>query len=103
MESALEGVVSAKESRTLSLIKYGMPVNCKQDFGIRKPQKNHFSALCHKEAVLNYINVNVNSQAMLGPFIEAPISNLCFSPLMTVPKEESKRRIHRTLKLRGSP
>ena len=30
---------------------------------------------------------------MLGPFEHPPIDNLCFSPLMTVPKEQTKRRI----------
>ena len=35
----------------------------------------------------------MNSQAMLGPFKVSPISNLCFSPLMTVPKDDDKRRV----------
>ena len=30
---------------------------------------------------------------MLGPFDKPPITDLCFSPLMSVPKEENKRRI----------
>ena len=30
---------------------------------------------------------------MLGPFKHAPIPNLCFSPMMSVPKEEVKRRV----------
>ena len=29
----------------------------------------------------------------MGPFSISPISNLRYSPLMTVPKEESKRRV----------
>ena len=93
MEAALGSEVSAKERRALSLIKYGMPVNCKQNFGVKKPQKNHFSAICYKKDIEDYIDKNVKSQAMLGPFKEAPISDLCFSPLMTVPKEDAKRRI----------
>ena len=32
-------------------------------------------------------------QAILGPFDLSPFPELCFSPLMTVPKEESKRRV----------
>ena len=93
IERALGSEVSEKDARVLSLIKYGMPVNCKENFGVKKPQKNHHSAICHKDAVKEYIDKNVRSQAMLGPFEEAPINNLCFSPLMTVPKEEDKRRI----------
>ncbi len=30
---------------------------------------------------------------MLGPFKYSPIPDLCFSPLMTVPKDTSKRRV----------
>ena len=30
---------------------------------------------------------------MLGPFKLSPIPSLCFSPLMTVPKEDNKRRV----------
>ena len=33
------------------------------------------------------------SQEMLGPFDVSPIADVCFSPLMTVPKEDSKRRV----------
>ena len=29
----------------------------------------------------------------MGPFLLSPINGLCFSPLMSVPKEESQRRI----------
>ena len=93
MEVALGNEVSFKDSRILSLLKYGMPVNCKENFGVKKKQKKHFSAICHKGAVEEYISKNVNSQAMLGPFEEPPITNLCFSPMMTVPKEADKRRI----------
>ena len=35
----------------------------------------------------------MQTQAILGPFKLSPISDLCFSPLMTVPKEETKRRV----------
>ena len=36
---------------------------------------------------------SVESNAILGPFKTSPIPDLCFSPLMSVPKEETKRRI----------
>lgn len=70
-----------------------MPINCKPSFGVQKLQKNHFSAISHKEAIEEYLLKNVHSHAMLGPFKIPPISNLCFSPLMSVPKEETKRRV----------
>ena len=85
--------ISPKEQMVVSLLKYGMPINCSKDFGIKKPQNNHLSATTFKKEVSEYMFKNVNSQAMLGPFHTSPISDLCFSPLMTVPKEESKRRV----------
>ena len=35
----------------------------------------------------------MQKQAMLGPFEVPPIKNLCFSPLMSVPKEVVKHRV----------
>ena len=93
IEAALGSSATPKEIRTVSLLKYGMPINCNPSFGVRKQQKNHFSAVSYKKSIENYLVKNVISQAMLGPFIQAPIPNLCFSPLMTVPKEDSSRRI----------
>ena len=93
MEAALGNKVSPKEVRILNLLKYGMPVNCEEKFGIKIQQKNHYSAICHTGAVSDYILKNIENKVMLGPFENPPISDLCFSPLMTVPKEEDKRRI----------
>ena len=36
---------------------------------------------------------SIETQALLGPFKSAPIPDLCFSPLMSVPKESFKRRV----------
>ena len=93
IEAALGSSATPKERRTISLLRYGMPINCNPSFGIQKQQKNHFSAISHKKAIDNYLIKNLQSQSMLGPFIQSPIPNLCFSPLMTVPKEEDSRRI----------
>ena len=93
IEAALGSDITFKEQRILDLIKYGMPLNCNKQFGVRKPQKNHFSAVSFKNAIDEYIVNNVKCQAMLGPFEMPPIPDLCFSPMMTVPKEVSKRRV----------
>ena len=77
----------------LNLLKYGMPIDCKPGFGVRRIQKNHFSAVGYKEAITDYICKNVQCQALLGPFEISPIPDLCFSPLMSVPKEGAKRRV----------
>ena len=93
IEAALGSDATPKERRVLNLLKYGMPVNCKPSFGVFKTQKNHFSAISHPEAIKDYLAKNVDAQAMLGPFKVPPFPGLCFSPLMTVPKEDKKRRI----------
>ena len=93
IEAALGSEATPKERRVLSLLEYGMPLNCKPEFGVSKPQKNHFSAVSFKDAIKDYIDNNVETNALLGPFKIAPIKGLCFSPLMSVPKENNKRRV----------
>ena len=93
IREALEDEVSPKEQRVLSLLKYGMPIDCKPGFGVRRKQKNHFSALSYKEAINDYSCKKVQCQALLGPFNISPILDLCYSPLMLVPKEGVKRRV----------
>ena len=93
IEEALGGHVSPKERRVLDLLKYGMPLNCNPNYGICKVQKNHFSAVSFRDAIVEYLDNNVHCQALLGPFKIAPVENLCFSPLMTVPKDVDKRRV----------
>ena len=90
---ALGSSVTPKEERILSLLEFGMPIFNKSSFGIRQPQKNHFSALSFKEEVGEYFTKGVQSKALLGPFDCSPISDLSFSPLMSVPKEDTKRRV----------
>ena len=93
LRAALGDKASAKEVRILSLLEFGMPINCDGEFGFKKPQKNHFSALSFKGDVSEYFAKGLMSQALLGPFKSAPIQDLRFSPLMSVPKEINKRRI----------
>ena len=93
IREALGKDISIEEERVLDLLKYGMPINCDPKYGVNKIQKNHCSAINYKNAINEYIHKNVQSQALLGPFKTAPIANLCFSPLMSVPKDDTKRRI----------
>ena len=90
---ALGATVSPKELRTLDLLEFGMPIGCNSMYGVKKHQKNHYSASSFKVSIKEYLFKNVNMQAILGPFDHSPIPDLCFSPLMTVPKEETKRRV----------
>ena len=93
LSDALGGCATPKEQKFLKLLEFGMPLDCKPGYGVSKAQKNHHSALEYKDAINRYLHKNVQSQAMLGPFEQSPISGLCFSPLMSVPKEETERRV----------
>ena len=90
---ALGEEVSAKQARVLDLLKYGMPIDCQSKFGVRRKQKNHHSAVSFKAEIEEYLRKKLHCKAILGPFEYPPIPDLCFSPLMTVPKEETKRRV----------
>ena len=56
---ALGSNVSPKDERTLNLLKFGLPIDCQDDFGVKKPQKNHYSAIIFKESILEYLNKSV--------------------------------------------
>ena len=93
LEEALGEAISPKEQKVLKLLKFGMPIDCKAEFGEERRQKNHFSAIAFQNAVEHYLQKGKQGKAILGPFQHSPIHKLCFSPLMSVPKEESQRRI----------
>ncbi|CAL4155283.1 unnamed protein product, partial [Meganyctiphanes norvegica] len=93
LREALGSDIDPREERVLSLLEFGMPIDCKSSFGIKKRQKNHHSAVSFKEAVDEYFNKNMESKAILGPFNISPIPDLCFSPMMSVPKDVTKRRV----------
>ena len=93
IEEALEGKLLPKERRTLQLLRFGMPIGCEPGQGVRKIQRNHHSAVSFQNEVSAYFEEGIKSQALIGPFKQSPIPDLCFSPLMSVPKEEIKRRV----------
>ena len=55
IESALGDRATPKEKRTLSLLKYGMPLDCNAEYGVRRCQKNHFSAVSFDKEVEEYL------------------------------------------------
>ena len=93
LRDALGDSATPKEIKVLELLEFGMPLDCKPEFGVSNLVKNHHSALEYKNAITKYIKKNLQSQALLGPFEESPIPGLCFSPLMSVPKEGTERRV----------
>ena len=90
---ALADEITTKNALMLDLLEFGMPLGCKAGFGVQKPQKNHFSALSCKLDIDKYIFNGLNSCALLGPFDTPPIQDMCYSPLMSVPKDADSRRV----------
>ena len=93
IKEALGDKISPKDLRVLSLLQFGMPIDCNPAFGVKSKQRNHFSAVSFKDSIEEYFNKGLQSQAILGPFKQSPVPGLCFSPLMSVPKDVSKRRV----------
>ena len=54
IREALGDSITPKEEQVLCLLKFGMPIDCKVSYGVKKPQKNHFSAHSFKEEVSLY-------------------------------------------------
>ena len=93
IREALADCSTSRDQLVLELLEFGMPIGCKPGYGVSKAQKNHHSALGFKDAISKYLGKGIQFQGMLGPFSKPPIAGLCFSPLMTVPKEVDERRI----------
>ena len=72
LEEALGENASPRELRMLSLVKYGMPIGCKPSYGVKKVQKNHFSAISFQREVSEYFEKGVQAQELLGPFEQPP-------------------------------
>ena len=93
IRSALGNNISAKEQRVLELLQFGMPLDCNGSYGVSTRQKKHHSAVSFPDAISEYFAKGKEMGAIIGPFKESPITNLCFSPLMSVPKDINKRRV----------
>ena len=70
LEQSLGDLATSKDLRTLNLLKYGMPIDCKPGYGIKKAQRNHCSAESFRNEVSNYFKEGVKSQALIGPLIK---------------------------------
>ena len=51
IREALGDNISTKEHQVLELLKYGMPIDCQSNYGVKKMQKNHQSAIRFKSAI----------------------------------------------------
>ena len=52
IKEALGKDITAKEQRVIDLLKYGMPINCKNNYGVQKLQKNHSQRLVLRKQLM---------------------------------------------------
>ena len=69
MREALGNHASPHEQKVLSLLEYGMPIDCKAGYGSKKQQKNHHSAVNFKDDIEQYL-----VPGHLGSFPTSPYS-----------------------------
>ena len=80
------------DKQLLECIKFGFPLGFNRLCPLNHDVVNHKSALEFPEHIDKYIEEEQKFGAIIGPFQEAPISNLHYSPFMTRHKPNSETR-----------
>lgn len=95
--SAFDDVITHEhdDEYVLDGIKFGFPLHYTGPILDRPNRTAHASALLYQIQLIEYVTVETQNNAMLGPFDRSPFKEWTnFSPLMTRPKSEPhKRRI----------
>jgi hypothetical protein len=82
------------DQQIFNLITYGFPPDLdKPNFLPNSAVTNHGSALNFPSEVDNYFREEINLGSIFGPFPFPPLTGLHCSPLMTAPKDGTKRQI----------
>ena len=82
------------DQKLFDYIKFGFPLGLNHLPDIKvNAETNHSSATLHPQAVDQYIEVELNHGALLGPFRDPPHPTFTWSPLMTRPKGDGRRVI----------
>ena len=75
-------------------LEFGFPLGVDYSlFQCKKFDKNHLSAIQKPEGVNKYFNVEVEKQAMFGPFKDPPFKEIHYSPLIARDKPDGGVRI----------
>ena len=80
LREALGDEATSKQLRVLELLEFGIPIDCKGNFGVKKPQRNHHSAVSFKKDIEEYLHKNLQCKAILGPFEHPPIQSFAIAP-----------------------
>jgi hypothetical protein len=77
----------------VDFLEYGFPIGFNPSHPLESTDRNHASALLHPLHVQTYLDKEIDSQAMLGPFDAPPFWPWChLNPIMTRPKKDSQDR-----------
>ena len=82
-----------KDKQIIQFLKYGFPLGHDGSTGSRVVPKNHAGARFYHKQVRELLDKEVRLKAAIGPFREPPFENSCFSPLNSVPKKGTERRL----------
>ena len=75
-------------------LEFGFPLGVDYSiFNFKNFDKNHLSAIQRPEGVAKYFEIEVEKQAMFGPFDKPPFKNIHYSPLMARDKPDGGVRI----------
>ena len=75
-------------------IEFGFPISYLSDIKPESAMMNHKGAMEFPEAVDSFIETELSYNALIGPFETNPLNcDLHISPINTVPKDESSRRV----------
>jgi hypothetical protein len=86
------------DPQIFDLIKYGFPLDLeKSSFIPNLAVTNHGSATQFPTAVDTYFSEEISLGSIFGPFQDPPFADLHCSPLMTAPKDGTKRRKRRII------
>ena len=87
-------LINSPNTRLLDYLKFGFPLSLFNHESLHNREiVNHFSALQHPKAVIEYLHKEVDLGAILGPFDNIPHHEFHCSPLLTRPKDLNKRRV----------
>ena len=82
------------DSVVADFLAFGWPINCHSVVSLASQPLNHSSATCFPDVIDSFLSTELEHSATAGPFtcnpFPAPIRT---SPLQTVPKDGSKRRV----------
>ena len=81
-----------KDTRLLQFLVYGFPLDVSDNFEYRSHVTNHYSALAFPSQVNKFLNKK-ELGAIMGPFLEWPVSGCHVSPLMSRPKDGNPNHI----------